>query len=201
MRILECGVVVVVASGAVSWSAPAAAQEGMSEEMARRLEAATATTDEHRALERFVGEWSVEITLSMPGGEEQQASGQATYEWLIPERWIGQRLTDDLFGQEHRSFSILGWDSYAKSYVLAGVSSFDNALGVSRGPKVDPEGRAIVTYGTLDEYLTGDLHKPYKIVTRITGPDSHVVEVWDLGVGVEGTKVLEYRYARRRVRR
>lgn len=175
---------------------PLTAQE-MSEEMARRMQEATSTGEEHEALGRFIGEWDVEITLSMPGGGEQTAAGTATYEWLIPGRWIAQDLSDDLFGQEHQSFSILGYDGYAKSYVVAGVSSFDNALSVTRGPKVDPEGDVMVTYGTLDEYLTGELHKPYKLVTRITGPDSHVVEVWDLGVGPEGAKVLEYRYTRR----
>ncbi len=55
-----------------------------------------------------------------------------------------------------------------------------------------------MTYGRQDDYTTGELHKPYKIVTRILDDDRHVVETWDMGVGPEGAKVLEYNYTRQR---
>jgi hypothetical protein len=41
------------------------------------------------------------------------------------------------------------------------------------------------------------IHKPFRIVTRIIDEDRHVVETWDMGIGPEGARVLEYRYTRR----
>lgn len=197
-------------SRAVLWStiilmpgsmiSPAAAQEPedtAAVRMRERVRAATTPGERHEVLNHFVGDWDVELTLAVPGVPEQRASGRATYEWLIPGRWIALRLTDELLGEPHVSFAIIGYDNFAKSYIIAGVSSFDTALNVSRGPVVDPEGRVIVTYGRQDDYTTGVLHKPYKIVTRIIDEDYHVVETWDMGMGAEGARVLEYRYTRR----
>jgi hypothetical protein len=189
--------IVLIMIASISGSTAAQQPDELRGATQERIRTATTVGEQHEALARFVGEWDVEITLMLPGVPEQHASGRATYEWLIPGRWIGQRLTDELMGEPHESFAIIGYDNFAKNYVIAGVSSFDTALNVSRGPVVDPEGGVIVTYGTQNDYTTGVLHKPYRIVTRIIDKDRHVVETWDMGIGPDGAAILEYRYTRR----
>jgi hypothetical protein len=63
---------------------------------------------------------------------------------------------------------------------------------------VDPTGKVRVTYGTLDEYLTGEHDKAVKYVMRTLSPDSHVLEVWDLGIGENGAVVLHFTFTRRK---
>jgi hypothetical protein len=135
----------------------------------------------------------------MPGGPAQSTSkATARVDWVIEGRWIGERLEGQLFGAPFESFVLRGYDSYAKNHVVATVQSLDTALLVARGVVVDPQGKVSALYGTLDEYTTNELGKPFKAVTRLIDANRYTLEVWDLGVGVEGVKVLEYRYARKR---
>lgn len=172
------------------------------EDMQAAMEAATALGEEHELLGTFLGEWDVEIRVFMPGApgqpaEPQTSRGTADTEWVVEGRWLGTRVTGEMMGAPYTGFSLRGWDSYAGNWVTASVTSMDNALNVTRGVKVDPNGRVFAEYGTLDEYLTGELNKPYRTITRLDGKDRYVLELWDMGVGAEGMKVLEYEFSRR----
>lgn len=157
---------------------------------------ATALQEQHEALSYFLGEWDVEMEMTSPALSEP-AQGTGTYEWIFEGRWLSSRVEVDLMGSPWMSYSMIGFDTYAKGYVIATVSSIDTALNVARGAVVDPPGELIAAYGTLDEYTTGELHKPFKVLIRIEDPDHHAVEIWDLGVGEAGAKVVEMRYLRR----
>lgn len=165
--------------------------------MQERTRRAATPGEHHEALGFYLGEWDVEMALVMPGSPEQSWKGTATFEWVIEGRWLGERIRGELFGAPFESFSIRGYDNHARSHVVVTVSSSDTAMNLARGPVVDPEGRVAALYGTLDEYTMGELHKPFKVVSRRTGPDSHVLEIWDLGMGEAGAQVLVYRYARK----
>lgn len=168
------------------------------DEQAKKVREATALGKQHEALAYCLGKWDVDVTLILPGGSSQTSQATATFEWLLEGRWLGQRLEGELMGTPYESFSILGYDSFAQSHVIASVSTADTALNVARGPVVDPTGKLLTLYGELDEYTTGELHKPYKMVTRIVDDNHQVVEVWDLGRGENGYKVLEFSYTRKK---
>ena len=165
--------------------------------MQERTKAATATTDHHEELSYFLGDWDLEIAFVMPGAPAQKSRATARCEWVIQGRWIGEKVQGTLFGAPYQQFALRGYDSYAKNDVVATVQSMDNALLVARGVVVDPQRKISAVYGTLDEYTTDELGKPFKAVTRRVDADHYTVEVWDLGIGADGARVLEYRYARK----
>ena len=134
----------------------------------------------------------------MPGGPAQSSKGTATYEWLIEGTWVLQRLQGTLMGSPYQSSAILGYDNYAKNHVVATVNSADTSLITGRGVVADPEGKFTAVYGTLNEYMTDELNKPFKAITRLHDSDHHVVEIWDLGIGADGMKVLEFDYTRKK---
>lgn len=173
-------------------------QAAMMAEMQAAMKLATGLGEHHQALADLIGEWDVEIALVMPGVPSQSAPGTAKYAWIIEGRWLGQHVTGTLMGMPYQGFSIIGFDGYAKNHVVASVSSMDTALNVARGVVVDPTNKTSAVYGTLDEYTTGELKKPFKVVTKIQSTDRHVVEVWDLGIGEAGAKVLEFRFKRKK---
>lgn len=111
---------------------------------------------------------------------------------------MSQRITGQLMGRPYESFSLMGFDNYAKNHISVSVSSMDTAMTMTRGLVVDPTNRVTATYGTLDEYTTGELHKPLKVVMRRASETRHVMEVWDLGIGEAGAKVLEFTFTRRK---
>lgn len=170
--------------------------EAMMAQMQEAMKKATSLGEHHQALGELIGDWDVEIALVMPGVPSQSSKGSASYSWLIEGRWLGQKVKGTMMGMPYEGFSVIGYDGYAKNHVVASVSSMDTAMNVARGVVVDPEHKVTAVYGTLDEYTTGELAKPFKVITRIIDKDRHVVEVWDLGIGEAGAKVLEFRYRR-----
>jgi hypothetical protein len=56
---------------------------------------------------------------------------------------------------------------------------------------MDPSGNTLIAYGTLDEYLTGEHDKMVKYVWRFQSPTRIVLEVHDLPIGENNTKVVE----------
>jgi len=178
--------------------AQAPAQEVRMEEMMARMAEAAKLGPRHEALGAYIGNWDVEIAMVMPGSPGQKSKATATYAWAIDGRWLSVRINGELMGQTFESFSIMGYDNYAKNHVAVTVSSMDTAMTMARGLVVDPTHKVRSLYGTIDEYTTGEIHKPVKVLFRDVSADRHVMEIWDLGIGDAGAKVLEYTFTRRR---
>ena len=93
-------------------------------------------------------------------------------------------------GRAMQSFSIMGYDNFKMSYVVTSVSSMDTAMNRAEGD-MDPSGKAMLLYGTLDEYLTGEHDKMVKTVWRFPADDKMIMEIHDLPIGEKNTKVVE----------
>jgi hypothetical protein len=106
------------------------------------------------------------------------------------------RSSGSLMGMPIESFHMMGYDNFKQSYVSANVSTMDTALNTIEGD-MDPGGRALIGYGTIDEYLTGEHDKAVKSVWRFISDDEMVLEIHDLAIGEKNTKVLELRYKRK----
>lgn len=151
---------------------------------------------EHEWLRRFLGEWESEVRITLPGAQSKAERGTGRGRWLIEGRWLAFEAEGTMMGLPLRSFTLFGYDRFKKSYVTASVQSLDTALTTSEGD-LDPKTGALLTYGTLDEYLTGEHDKMVKYVWRFPTADSMVLEVHDLPIGESGTQVLEIRYRRK----
>jgi hypothetical protein len=197
-RAALAGLVAALAATGGQVSGQTQSQQAQMEEMMARMKAAATPGPHHQALAHYLGAWDVDIAMVMPGSPAQRSKASATYAWAIDGRWLTQRITGQLMGMPYESFSIIGFDNYAKNHISVSVSSMDTAMTMSRGLVVDPTNRVTATYGTLDEYTTGELHKPFKVVMRQVSDARHVMEIWDLGIGDAGAKVLEFTFNRRR---
>jgi hypothetical protein len=98
-------------------------------------------------------------------------------------------------GRPIQGFMILGYDNFKQSFVTTQVTSMDTAMTHSEGD-LDPGGKVLLTYGTLDEYLTGEVAKMVKLVWRFPSPERMMLEVHDLPIGENNTKVVEVTYTR-----
>lgn len=165
-------------------------------EMMKRAERYTKPGEAHRWLERFLGEWETEFRVTMHGAPSNPERGTARATWLIEGRWLKIEGEGTLMGAPARSFFLLGYDNFKMSYVTAAVQSIDTALTTSEGD-LDPKTGALVTYGTLDEYLTGEHDKMVKYVWRFRNADTFVLEVHDLPIGESDTQVVEVVHRRK----
>ena len=155
----------------------------------------TEPSEHHKILERFIGKWNTETRFVMGGQTSPPEKGTAEYSWLMDGRWLQSKSTGTLMGKPMESFHLLGYDNFKKSFVTTTVNSIDTAMLHSEGD-MDPGGNTLITYGTLDEYLTGEHDKMVKRVWKFESSDKFVLEVHDLPIGMNNTKVIEIIFTR-----
>lgn len=172
-------------------SSDAAAQQAVE----ARIRAASELGPQQAALARYLGRWDVDIALP---GVSAHSKGTAEYSWVIDGRWLGCRIKGTMLGQPFEEFTILGYDSYAKEAVEVSVESADNSMLMARGSSAGSSQAASVLFGELDEYLSGSLHRPYKVVLRWLNSRRHVTEVWDVGAGETPVEKVVFTFSRTR---
>lgn len=161
--------------------------EGNQQEMVRRMKLAMALTEQHAALADRIGDWDVDMKI-VGGGN---VKGTAKIGWLFKGRWLKMELNVPGFmGRTLEAFVVMGYDKVKKAHVAMYCDSLSPSLATMTGPVVDPTKKTQVMYGTHDEYLTGELDKPIKYVTRLINKDKWIFEVWDLGIGEAGKAVV-----------
>ncbi len=172
---------------------PAADMAAMMEKAKRFTQPGAA----HKALDRFVGKWTTEGRMFMAGKPTPPEKGTAEFSWLMPNRWLKGDAAGMMMGQPTRAFWLMGYDNFKQSYVMTMLTGMDTAMNHAEGD-MDPGGKALIAYGTLDEYLTGEHDKMVKYVWRFPSADQMILEIHDLPIGEANTKVLEVTYTRAR---
>ncbi len=165
-------------------------------EMMKKAAKYTQPGPHHELLARFLGRWETETRITMTGAETQPEKGTAEWSWLHPGRWLQMKQKGTLMGMPLESFWVMGYDNTKMSYVASSVSTFDTAMNYAEGD-LDPKGDALILYGTVDEYLTGEHDKMVKVVYRLVSPDRMIQEIHDLPIGENNTKVIEVVWTRR----
>jgi len=167
--------------------------------MAKMMEKAKRYTQpgkHHRVLERFIGKWNTELRLFMGGKASPAEKGTAEHSWLMQGRWLQMKSTGRMMGRPLNSYWWMGYDNFKQSYVATGVNNLDTAMTRSEGD-MDQNGKTMLLYGTIDEYLTGEHDKMVKTVFRFESDDKIIMEVHDLPIGEHNTKVFEIVYTRK----
>lgn len=178
-------------------SARTAVQADPASEMAAMMEKMKQVTQpsaHHRELERFLGTWDTQTRFM---GASEGEAGRAEFTWLVPGRWVQSRWSGTMMRMPVEGFTLLGYDNFKQSFVTCDVHSVDTAMRTAEGD-MTPDGKALVLYGTLDEYLTGEHDKMVKYAWRFRSADEIVLEVHDLPIGEANTKVVEIAFTRRK---
>ncbi len=195
-----------VAGGAVALGVAAAlpAQDAAKpagptqEEMAKAMAAAakfTKPSAAHKELNRFLGTWTTTTSFVMAGRKLPGEKGTSTISWLMPDRWLKIELGGAMMGRNYTGLVIMGYDNFKMSYVSTSVTSIDTAMVRLEGD-MDPSGKVMILYGTLDEYTTGEHDKMVKYVYRFESEDRIRLEVHDLPIGENNTQVVEVLFER-----
>ncbi len=177
--------------------APGAQPAGMKEmaEVMAKARRFTQPGEAHKTLARFVGKWTTETRIFMAGKPTPPEKGVSEFAWLMPGRWLKHESNGTIMGQPMKTFVVFGYDNFKMSYVSSQVSSLDTAMTHAEGD-MDPGGKALLMYGTLDEYTTGEHDKMVRYVWRFPSAERMILEVHDLPIGENNTKVIEIVFTR-----
>ncbi len=184
--------------GSAPQPAAPASDAAIQEEIQKAMAAAAKFVqpgEHHKSLERFLGPWTTTTTTMFMGQRQVGEAGTATGSWLIPGRWLKLDYVLSMAGMRFTGVTIIGYDNFKMSFVATTVTSADTAMVRYEGD-MDPSGKALIMYGTLDEYLTGEHDKMVKWLWRFPSEDRIVLEVHDLPIGERNTQVIEVAFER-----
>lgn len=177
---------------------PAESKQPSPADMAAMMEKMRKFTEpgaHHKELARMIGKWNFEMRFFMGGQSSPPEKGTSETKWLMDGRWLISESRGQMMGRPYSAVMIMGYDNFKQSFVTAAVSSVDTAMTHSEGD-MDPGGKVLITYGLLDEYLTGEVGKMVKYVWRFVSDDKVIWEVHDLPIGENNTKVVEFTFTR-----
>ena len=178
--------------GAPNADAMAAMQEGMKKWMET-----CKVGPQHQKLAKLVGKWDTEFVMYGMGPTPEKSPGTAEFSWLFDGRWLQQNWSGSMMGMPVSGHSIVGYDNFKQKYTSVWVNSMDTQMLTAEG-NFDQSGNALITYGQMDEPMTGENDKMVKYVTRFEGDDKLVFEIHDLAIGEANTKVIEVTYTRKK---
>jgi hypothetical protein len=152
----------------------------------------------HEFLDRFVGEWDIEMRMWMmgPDAPPTKTTGTSTFEWTLDRHWVKSSFEGVLMGRPMAGMGVMGYDNFKKKYVAMWVDSASTMMNTAEG-LLDRTGDVLTYYGTMDEYLTGEHDKTVKWVYEFTDDDSFTFEIHDLGIVPGETRVIEVAYTRK----
>ncbi|MBL8840027.1 MAG: DUF1579 domain-containing protein [Planctomycetes bacterium] len=176
-----------------------AQEQQMPPEMAAAFEKVKAILEPgalHQKLADYLGDWDVETSISMaPGQPPMKSKSKAKFSWRIEGRFLQQELKGQLMGKPYEGFGLIGHDNFKQAFVSTWVDNFNTYKLDSEG-RLGQDGKTLIFYGTLDEYLTGENDKPVKYVYRWKSADQFSFEIHDLAIGEANTCVVTMDYRR-----
>lgn len=203
MKVLSLGIGIgVVVTTAVLTLGGAAIQQDPSEKTQQNMDQMQKMMEmgqkmatpgkEQKWYEQFVGEWNTS-TVTMGMAPEK---GTASMKMILGGRFLESHHQGKFMGMPMKGLGFAGYDNYKKKYTQMWVSSMSTAMSHSEG-LMDQSGKRLTYWGTMDEWMTGEMDKPVKYVYQYVNKDKFVFEIHDLGIVPGETKVTEITYTRK----
>jgi hypothetical protein len=154
-------------------------------------------TDAHKALERMVGTWDVEVTSWMsPGQPPAKSKGVSETRMVMGGRWVEERFTSEMMGQPFEGLGYTGYDNFKKKYVGTWMDTMSTAVMVTEGT-MDAGNKVMTSTSVMDDFMTGK-KTTIRMTTTITDPDHHLFEMFGPDPTGKEVKQMEIRYTRRK---
>jgi len=102
-------------------------------------------------------------------------------------------------GIPSKGTGFLGYDNFKKKFVGASITSVSTVLLTYEGG-LDKTGTELMMWGPMDEPMTGEHDKPVRYDWKFDGKDKFSIEVHDLMIGGDKTKVVQVDFERKKAK-
>ncbi len=161
-------------------AAPAVAQVPATPEERQRIAqevlAAAQPGPEHADLMALAGSWDVAGQLwSAPGAEPIELTFPAENRAVLGGRFLESRASGEMMGMPIEALTIYGFDRRHRTYTVVGFDSFGTYYVTGAGT-MDPATRTVAMDGTDDDPIT-KMTQAYTLHLRFVDPDTYVTDV------------------------
>jgi hypothetical protein len=191
-KFLVTGFAMLAITVAASAQEKAASAPSQDEMMKKWAEMASPGAN-HKAMEKFVGNWTYTNKLWMdPAAPPSESNGKASISMIMGGRYLQQNYTGDFMGMPFEGFGLMGFDNGKQEYVNIWSDNTSTSIMMMNGKNAKED---IVLTGMMDDAVTGKKMKLREVI-RWTGPDSWVLEMYDQGEGGKEVKMMEITHTR-----
>lgn len=171
----------------------------MSPEMQAMMDAWQKTSTpgpQHAQLaEHFAGTWDAQVTMWMdPSAPPMTSAGRDVTTPAFGGRHLLTDFSSSMMGQPFSGKATVSYDNTTGQYVSHWIDSMSTGQFMATGD-YDPATQTYTFTGDMPDPMDPGSMIPIREVTRITGPDSHVMEWYETRDGAEH-KSMEIRYTR-----
>lgn len=162
------------------------------EQIEKAMEAFAKPGQEHKHLQRLVGNWKTETKSYFPNPEKPTASeGTSSFRPLMGGRYVQQNVRGTFDGKRFQGQGLMGYDNSQKKFVGTWIDNFGTGI--------------MTTEGTYDEkthtmHETGESPSPigimkFKMTTKYESDDKFVFTMF-MVQGDQTQKMMEMTYTR-----
>ena len=149
---------------------------------------------EHEKLKSMVGTFDAEVSMQMaPEAPPMTSKGKIKNTIILDGRYLQGEYTGEMMGQPFKGLSLMGYDNYAKKFTATWIDSMSTIAMNSEGT-ADDAGK-ITLKCTFDCPITQGKRTSKEILT-IASPDSHTMEMYDMGPDGKEFKSMTIKYTR-----
>ncbi len=150
---------------------------------------------EHAQLAKRVGEWTIQGKMwQAPGAPSTDFVATSHLKTILGGRFMIEKVSGDVMGQEFNGFGLFGFDNLTKTYVGSWVDNFSTGImGMEGTPSGD--GKTIHYTGQTPDLLNGRYMKTTAIDQAISD-DKHVYTQYQAAPDGQQYKHMELIYTR-----
>jgi len=170
---------------------------GMTPEMMQACMEAATPGEQHAFLQKAIGTWEGRNKMWMaPNTEPMLSTGTTKISPMLDGRFTKAEIKGEMPGGmgEFEGFALTGYDKVADTFQSVWIDNMGTGMMIGTGRLSDDQKTLTWNYSYNCPITKGP--KPIRIVERLTGPDSYVMEMY--GPDLEGAeyKMMEIIYKR-----
>jgi hypothetical protein len=150
---------------------------------------------EHKLLEQFAGEWTVESTANIPGSDEPMTCTGTESSKLMGGFWFVADGEGDMGGMKMTSLMTIGYDTKAKQYVGTFVCSAGDTMWEYTG-KFDETGKKLILSTTGPAMMDPDAMVEYEETLELVDADHKTFTSSVKGDDGKWTEIVKMEYTR-----
>lgn len=161
------------------------------EEMAAAMQKYGQPGEHHKLFTRYVGKWKHTDRMWMdPSQPPITSEGTTEYRLTMGGRYLVQEYSGAFMGQPFNGMAIVGYDNFREEFKSVWIDSAGTGMMTMTG-KFDATKNTLSMSGKMDEPMTGERDKTFKMVDHFVDDDTLVSEMYDTIPGKGLVKVME----------
>jgi hypothetical protein len=150
----------------------------------------------HEWLKQFEGAFktTLKVRTGGPGEPPMESEGKTVSAMVLGGRFLESKLSASMMGMPMEGQLLLGFDNVRKQFTATWADTMGTGILPSHG-SLDPSGKVLTMFATMDEPMTGEIGKTVKHTWRMESADRYTFTIDEVQYG-EPFTVVEVVYER-----